>query len=152
MNSETTSIENKFSQSGIVPENNERNGRIWTGVFLLIVGAVALARSFQLPMPRWLFTWQVLLIVIGIFSGLKNNFEGASWFIMILIGGAFLLNDFYFAGELRRHIWPLILISVGAVFILLPRNGKQLRDREQKLIRTPRNESIHNEQNIADIT
>ncbi|MEJ0101403.1 MAG: LiaF domain-containing protein [Bacteroidota bacterium] len=141
MNSETT-----------IMENNERNGRIWTGVFLLIIGAAALARSYQVPMPRWLFTWQMLLIVIGVFNGLKNNFHGAAWFILIMVGGAFLLNDFYFAGELRRHIWPLILISIGAVFILRPRNRKQRWNWGQKLSSGGKIESIDNNENIADIT
>ena len=151
-NSETTTAKNKTGQPGMIPGNNEHNGRIWTGILLLIIGGVALARSYQVPMPRWLFTWQALIVVIGIYSGLKNNFQGPAWFIMILVGGAFLLNDFYFEGELRRHIWPLILISVGAIFILRPRNRKQRWSWAEKLSSGGRIESIDNHEDVADIT
>jgi len=35
----------------------DNNGHVWTGIFLLIVGGLALTRSFDIPMPRWLFSW-----------------------------------------------------------------------------------------------
>lgn len=105
-------------------QNHEHNGRLWTGLFFIIVGGVALARSFMVPMPDWLFTWQTLLITIGLFIGVRNHFHGATWLILILIGGAFLLNDFYFRGDLRNHIWPVVIIALGAVFILRPRRRR----------------------------
>lgn len=102
-------------------ENRGRGGRVLAGVFLVIIGIVALMRSFEVPMPDWLFTWQTLLIVLGLFLGLKHGFKKGAWFVPILIGGAFLANDYFFNGELRRHIWPAVLIILGIVFIFRPR-------------------------------
>ena len=62
-------------------------------------------------MPDWMFSWQFLLIVIGIFSGLAHAFRGPGWLIMILIGTFFLMDQldsgtryssFYLAG--RHHL------------------------------------------------
>lgn len=101
------------------------NGRIWTGVFLLGIGTVALLRSFGVDMPVWLFSWQCLLIAIGLFLALRHNFRGGAWFIMMLVGGAFLVNDFFLAGDLRKHIWPIIIIVAGFFFIFRPRRNLQ---------------------------
>ncbi|MET0635893.1 MAG: LiaF domain-containing protein [Chitinophagaceae bacterium] len=94
---------------------------VWTGVFILLVGGIAMAKSFGVPVPKWLFSWQMLLIGIGIFTGFKRNFRDGGWFVPIIVGGAFLVNDYVILGDLRKHIWPLVLIVVGAVFILRPK-------------------------------
>jgi predicted membrane protein len=109
-----------------------RNGHVWTGVFLLIIGALALVRSYGTPMPAWLFSWQMLLIAIGLFIGLKKGFREGGWFVPLFIGTAFLLNDFFLHGELRKHIWPLILIVIGAFFIFKPRHKWRQRWHEKK--------------------
>ena len=97
-------------------------GHVWTGLFLLAIGGIALLKSFGFPVPAWLFSWQMLLIGIGLFIGLRKGFRDGGWFVPIIIGGAFLANEYLLNGELRKHMWPLILIIVGAIFVLRPRN------------------------------
>ncbi|MBD0285914.1 MAG: hypothetical protein ICV79_10905, partial [Flavisolibacter sp.] len=46
------------------------SGRIWTGLFILIIGVAALLKSFFFPVPDWMFTWQMLLIILGFFIGI----------------------------------------------------------------------------------
>ena len=100
-------------------EHHGGRGHIWTGIFILAIGGLALVRSFGVPMPNWLFSWQMLLIAIGLFIGFRKGFREGGWFVPILIGGAFLANDYILNGELRRHIWPLILILIGLGLFLL---------------------------------
>ena len=114
-------------------ERHHGESHIWAGVFFLLIGGLALARSFGVAMPNWLFTWQMLLIAIGVFIGFKKGFREGGWFVPILIGGAFLANEYFLNGELRRHIWPLILIVVGAFFIFRPRGKKRLAALESRL-------------------
>ena len=102
-------------------QRHDGKGHIWTGLFLLAIGGLALARSMGVPVPNWLFSWQMLLIAIGLFIGFKKGFRDGGWFIPILIGGFFMANEFIMEGEMRRYIWPLILIIVGAFFIFRPR-------------------------------
>jgi predicted membrane protein len=97
-------------------EFHHGNGHIWTGALLLIIGGVALAKSLGVIMPEWLFTWQMLLIVIGLFIGLKKGFRGG-WFVPVIIGGAFLANEFVWHGQMYRHLWPIILIVIGLAFL-----------------------------------
>lgn len=116
-------LENRPMERGDVgrTSNRENNGHLWTGAFLLIIGIIALARSFGADMPEWLFTWQMLLIGIGLFIGVRHGFRSGGWFVPVLIGSAFLANEYFFDGQLRRHIWPLVLIVLGIFFILRPR-------------------------------
>lgn len=100
--------------------HNPRN-HVWTGLFLLLIGAAALAKSYLTNFPDWVFSWQMLLIVLGLFIGISHRFRGGAWFGMLLVGGLFLINDYFTNGELRKHIWPLILIILGIVIIFRPR-------------------------------
>ena len=113
-------------------ESHHRHGHIWTGVLLLIIGAVALMKSLAVPMPEWLFTWQMLLIALGVFIGVRHRFHGASWFILILIGGLFMANDYFMLGDLRKHIWPIILITAGVFFIFRSRKKSWHGDWNEK--------------------
>jgi predicted membrane protein len=63
----------------------------------------------------------MFLIALGLFIGFKHGFRGPAWFILILVGSAFLLRDFYPELGIRQYIWPMVLIVVGAFIILRPR-------------------------------
>ena len=96
-------------------------GRIWAGLFLLLVGGVLLLDQMGFPLPDWLFSWHILLIALGVFIGLRHRFRGAAWLIMIAIGSVYLIQDYYPDVNLHRFIWPGILIFVGLLIILRPR-------------------------------
>lgn len=108
------------------------HGHIWTGIFLLLIGGVALVRSMGAPVPAWLFSWQMLLIAIGLFIGFRKGFREGGWFVPIIIGGIFLINEYMMDGSLRKHIWPLLLIIIGLVFIIRPKRGKACRSNFEK--------------------
>lgn len=135
-------------------ERHDGKGHIWTGIFLLAIGGVALARSFGVPVPNWLFSWQMLLIAIGLFIGFKKGFRDGGWFVPIIIGSAFLANDYILQGDLRRHIWPLILITVGAFFIFRPRHKHcriaQKKDGIQAETITPVEEQTYSQDDFID--
>jgi predicted membrane protein len=134
-------------------ERHDGKGHIWTGIFLLAIGGIALARSFGVPVPDWIFSWQMLLIAIGLFIGFKKGFRDGGWFVPIIIGGAFLANDYILQGDLRRHIWPLILITVGALFIFRPRKhcrGFKKKDGIQSETITPVSEESYTQDDFID--
>jgi predicted membrane protein len=95
-------------------------GRIWAGLFLLLVGGVLLLDQMGFPLPDWLFTWHVLLIAVGLFIGLRHNFRGGGWLIMMLIGGFFLVQDNFPNIPFHRFLWPGALILVGLLIIIRP--------------------------------
>lgn len=98
-----------------------RGNGVWTGIFILLIGVAALIKATVTGLPDWFFSWQTFLIALGLFTGIKHGFRGATWFILILIGGAFLAPEINPELQIRRYIWPVVLILIGAFIILRPR-------------------------------
>jgi predicted membrane protein len=124
-------IEERYEDKRSCMGASSGNGRIWTGIFILIIGVAALLRTFYLPFPNWLFTWQMLLIALGLFIGIRHNFRGGAWFILMLFGGIFLLNDFFPNLVDSRIIWPIALITLGLFMIFKP-NRRNWQWREHR--------------------
>jgi predicted membrane protein len=113
-------------------ERPKNDGHIWTGIFILMVGALALANSMGVPLPAWLLSWQMLLIAIGLFIGFRKGFRDGGWFVPVIVGSIFLVNEYMLQGDLRRHIWPMVLIIIGAFFVFKPRSKACRTSRKKK--------------------
>jgi hypothetical protein len=101
--------------------HRRQDGRRWVGLLLLVVGGLFLARESGVEFPNWFFTWPMLLIGFGLFSGIRHGFRGFGWLLPILIGGFFLVDKLSPELRLRPYIWPAILMTVGLVFLLRPK-------------------------------
>jgi predicted membrane protein len=107
-------------------ENNSNlkrreNGRVVAGLILVGVGAVLLLRNTGYPLPNWLFSWPIILILVGIYTGIKHNFRNNAWLILITIGCFFLFDRIVPDLRLAPYFWPVLLIALGIIFILRPR-------------------------------
>lgn len=91
------------------------------GILFLLVGVVWLLRQSGYPFPSWLFTWEMILILFGLFVGIKNGFRDFSWLIFIIIGGVFLTDNIWPELAFRQYMWPIIIITLGLMFILAPK-------------------------------
>jgi predicted membrane protein len=109
-------------------QRSRRCGRIWGGLILLLVGGVLLLDQMGFPLPDWLFNWHVLLIVIGLFVGVRHNFHGGGWLVLILVGGFFLIQDSFPYMPIHRFLWPLAIIFVGLVVIASPHRSRWRRE------------------------
>ena len=115
--------------------HSRHNGRIFAGLFLLFVGGLFILREMSFPFfPYWLFTWPMILIAIGIYTGFKHQFRNTSWIILIGIGSFFLLDEMDLGINLHRFIVPAIIIGVGLTLIFRPRrnygwSGDRFRER-----------------------
>lgn len=96
-------------------------GKIWLPIGLVIIGVILFARQMGADIPDWLFSWQMLLIVIGIFSGLAHSFRGPGWLIMIIVGSFFLMDQVIPGWEIHRFIWPVVIIVVGLIMLIRPK-------------------------------
>ena len=120
---------------------NHPNNAI-AGLLLLGIGGVWLYRQLGFYVPDWLFTWPMILIAIGLFVGIRNNFSDFGWLIMVGIGLYFLVDDWWPEIPMRHYIWPIIIIGAGLALLLVPRRSRRywkryLKEGEDKYTGTP---------------
>lgn len=106
-----------------------RGSRIWSGIVLVGAGLLLLAYKMGAPIPGWIFTWPVLLIAIGIMSGIRSKFRNPGSIIMILIGTVFLADQSIPGINFHNYLIPVILIGLGLIFIFRPKHQCQRRER-----------------------
>jgi predicted membrane protein len=99
----------------------EKRDGFWTGMILLIVGAALFAEKSGAEFPGWFFHWPMLLILIGVITGIKHRFRDLSWLVFMAVGGVFLVDDIIPDWDIKPYFWPLMLIGVGLLFILRPK-------------------------------
>ena len=111
-------------------QNRPRNNKALAGIVLLVVGAILLFHQLDIFFfPGWLFSWPMILIAIGIYSGAKHNFRNSGWLIMVLIGVAFTLNDAVKGYDMDRITWPVLIIIFG-LWMILRRGNRWDRNKE----------------------
>lgn len=91
------------------------------GLLVLGLGLAWLGHNFGLISDVvWdhIFSWQMLLIAIGVINVVNDSHRGFGW-ILIAIGGFFLIGDIYdLPYTFRKAFWPTLLIVIGLVLIL----------------------------------
>lgn len=106
--------------------NNHREG-IGFALLLILVGGVFLLFNLDLISAVYrpiLISWQMLLIVMGLWMLIKQNFGGG--ISLLVIGGFFIypklcnvLPDHFICFDFNiGTYWPLILIVVGIALVL----------------------------------
>ncbi len=100
--------------------HNNHDG-FWTGLVLLLVGGALLLQKMNLGLPHWLFTWPMILIVVGVVTGIKHSFRNPSWLVLVGIGGFFLFDDIMADVNLKTFFWPIVIIGAGLLFMLRPK-------------------------------
>jgi predicted membrane protein len=113
-------------------ERAHTRGKIMGGVILVAIGSIFLLREMGTPIPHWILSWKMLLIVIGIYVGFKHNFEKIGWIIPVLIGTAFLIQDFFPDFRITHMFWPIMIIVIGIIMIFKPRRKYQHWEKYQK--------------------
>ena len=102
-------------------KNGSYDSRTFLGIIFVVVGAVLIARNFgwlDSELSGYLISWQMLLIVIGLFNLIRKSYTASIFLISI---GLFFLIDF--PDNFRENFWPAIIILVGVTFILQWRRG-----------------------------
>ena len=102
--------------SSVRQKSKNYDSRTFVGIIFVLVGSVLIARNYgwlDYDFSRYLISWQMLLIVIGLFQLARRAYTPA----IVLIGvGLFFLIDF--PDNFRENFWPVLIILVGVSFIL----------------------------------
>lgn len=102
-------------------------GRIWAGAIILGLGIALLLNRLDIHwifFPGWIFSWPMVLIVVGLVIGGSSNFRNPASYITLIIGGFFLVNNIWDL-DIKRYIWPAAIIAVG-LWLLADRKQKHI--------------------------
>lgn len=99
--------------------DNCLQSNLWVGLLVLSIGLILLLdRMNVVDFPFWLISWPMILIVIGVFIGVKKKFQGISWLVLILLGSFFMLGKFPEYSHLKQYGIPAGVIAVGLLLVL----------------------------------
>jgi len=109
------------TNSNYMQENPHRNSnRVVIGIVLVIAGFFLAIRNFGfLPdfMYNIIFSWQMLLIIIGLVMTLGSSKKTAGY-ILMAVGGFFIIPLAFSATFPQYNLfWPAIFIVIGIIFI-----------------------------------
>ncbi len=111
-----------------VKTRRSRKG-MFTGLLILIAGVIWLLDNMGYYAPSWLFHWPMILIIVGVFSGLNDGFRRPITWILLGVGLAFTLGDIlYIPFNLFEYFWPLMVILIGLVILIRPKKERVLKD------------------------
>lgn len=110
-------------------QERKQSHRMFFGLALAVVGIILFLKSMGI-IPHHLFnistSWPVILIVIGLFSGLKHKFRNNAWWILMLIGIANLTPQFMILGKPSSHfVWPAFIVVAGLAIAFRPRRPRE---------------------------
>ena len=119
-------MENYNSNGNKEVVNN--SGKVIAGLIIVIIGSLLLVNNIAFGLPSWIFYWSNILIIIGLFIGVKHNFKNGSGIILIIIGSFFTLK------EALDHVidfdkigWPALIMALGLFLILKPKSDFNTR-------------------------
>ena len=110
-------------------KNEHREGsRINKGLIFILIGLFLFLRTMDLALPEWVFSWQLLLIVIGCILWTGSKFRNWGGLIVMLVGTVFFAKDYLMLSyDLTRFIWPAIFVIVGMAIIFGKRQESSMK-------------------------
>lgn len=105
-----------------IPPRNNKSANI-VGAIIVFLGLALLLKNLNLGIwfPRWIFGWEMILIIIGLVIGVNSRFEKKSSIILICVGSLFLLKDLMNL-SFGRVIVPIAAIIIGIYLIMRNRS------------------------------
>lgn len=89
------------------------------GPFIIIfIGIVLFLQRIPIDVPEWVFSWNTILIVVGLLLGFKSRFRHWLWFIPVLLGLGSILANHFVPEQYHNLVFPAGLMLFG-IYILL---------------------------------
>jgi hypothetical protein len=94
------------------------DGSIAFGAIILVIGIVLLFRKLGLYIPDWVLTWPMILIAVGTYTLISQQFKSFVGSVILFVGLFFLLKrEFDLDLGIDQYLWPLGLIALGIYLI-----------------------------------
>lgn len=108
---------------------HSKNNRYFFGAIIVLIGLFILSKRlglFFFPVHIWPY----ILIAIGLYTGVRNQFRNFGSWVLIALGLLFAIPHFFVFGVLTNHlIGPVLIILLGVYLILQP-NRRYYRQRQ----------------------
>lgn len=101
---------------------------ICSGLVIIAIGLVFLLKNLGVYIPDWIINWPTLLVVIGLLIGFKRRFSGGGWFIMVLVGGFFMLKNIPEL-DFSKYYVAVALMAFGLFLIIKPKQSFRHKDK-----------------------
>ncbi|MGV3641863.1 MAG: LiaF transmembrane domain-containing protein [Adhaeribacter sp.] len=105
------------------PTPNPQGGKIFAGLVLLAIGLMLLLKNAGLHFSFWFINWEMIVMALGLFMGIRSNFRHPAWFILLTVGGLNLIENYNEDFNVGTYLWPMLLIEFGLWMIF----GRQRR-------------------------
>lgn len=121
---EAQSDRSEFRRRGRNRQCTNKNSSTLFGIMLVVVGGLIIASRAGLSIPYWVLSWPMILVTVGIVVGISSGFRKSGWFVPLIIGVFFLLDDILPGFFPREYFWPAFLVVGGLVLIFRPFRNK----------------------------
>ncbi|MEH3114145.1 LiaF transmembrane domain-containing protein [Pedobacter terrae] len=111
----------------------KNSGRVWSGFIIIIIGFAFLLNNIGLAIPGWIFSWSNFLILLGVFLGVRRNFKGIGWLILILVGAYnTLIRIPGLDLDLSKYALGFGLVIIGSFLIFRPKSVSFSKKKDKK--------------------
>lgn len=110
----------------------ERNNSSFLGLLIILFGILLLINNLVpgLYFFNRLFSWPMILIIVGLVIGHKSKYENSASYVLIGVGVFFLILKLFPINLSHTIIWPVILIAIG--FTLITNQTKRSRNKRSR--------------------
>jgi predicted membrane protein len=124
--------ETKEKKPAYNPVYNSKLGRMMGGFVIVLAGLALLLRKSGIEFPYWMFSFEMLIVTIGLYIWARHTFRRPGGLLLMLVGGFLLLDDIIPNLSIGPYIWPLIVISIGVYMIFSPGGNSRKRFMKSK--------------------
>ncbi|MCL6524939.1 MAG: cell wall-active antibiotics response protein [Thermoflavifilum sp.] len=94
----------------------------WGGLIIFLTGLFLLLQQLHLPIPYWVVSWPMYLLIIGLLLLLISRYNSKIGIIFMLVGALFLVRDIWgLPTSFTPYIWPVLIMVIGLMLIFRPK-------------------------------
>jgi predicted membrane protein len=99
--------------------STKNNSTLVTALIFLGIGVFWFLKKWGVIFPDWLFSWPMILVLVGLFIGIGDGFKNPASYILVALGALFLIEPYInLPRRLYEFLWPAILIAIGLVILI----------------------------------
>lgn len=93
-------------------QSSNKRGKLMSGMLVIVFGILFLLNALNFPIPNWIFSWEIIMIGVGLVVLVRHKFRKFLGYAIIAIGFLFVLKDWY-----PDIIRGQVVVAVGIIFI-----------------------------------